>query len=81
VDAAGTATREPPTPRLYWVEGEGPTGALEEEEAIDYGEEQRKKEFFFSAIQRTGRRGRLGERVFSFPEIPFFPLLETQVGL
>jgi beta-glucosidase-like glycosyl hydrolase len=30
--------------------------------------------FFFSATQRTQRRGRLGEKVSSFPEILFFSL-------
>jgi hypothetical protein len=72
VDAAGTARGAfNPSPVLGC--GEGPTGALEEEEAIDHGEEQRKKKKKF--LQRTGRRGRLGERAFSFSENSFFPSL------
>jgi hypothetical protein len=73
VDATGTARgASNPSPVLGC--GEGPTGALEEEEAIDHSEEQRKKKKK-NFLQRTRRRGRLGERAFSFSENSFFPSL------
>ena len=55
VDATGTVNKGfNPSPVLGC--GEGPTGALEEEEAIDYGKEQRKKENFFSYTENGEKR-------------------------
>ena len=66
VDATGTVNEgSSPSPVLGC--GEGPTGTLEEEEAIDYGKERRKKGNFFFSNTENGEKREIGrESIFLF---------------
>jgi hypothetical protein len=60
VDATGTINEgSSPSPVLGC--GEGPTGTLEEEEAIDYGEEQRNKEKKILSNTENGEKKEIGK--------------------
>jgi hypothetical protein len=61
VDATGTVNEgSSPSPVLDC--GEGPTGALEEEEAIDHGKEQRNKKDFLFGNTENGEKREIGRK-------------------
>jgi hypothetical protein len=82
VDAAGTVNEgSSPSPALG-CKG-GPTRIVEEEEAIDYGKEQRKRKKKKKILQyrERGEEGDWGREPFLFSNTLFPLLLKTQNGL